>query len=62
MASDCVMIGDRHHDARAAFANGTQSLGVLYGFGDEAELRDAGVKHVCRTPAQLAESLERLAE
>lgn len=54
---ECVMIGDRMHDAQAAHANGTRSLGVLYGFGNEAELRAAGVHALCRTPRELPETL-----
>jgi len=36
-----VMIGDRHHDIRAARANGAQAIGVLWGYGSREELADA---------------------
>lgn len=55
-----VMIGDRLHDARAAKANGTRSLGVLYGFGDEAELTAAGVEGLCGTPRELPAAIAAL--
>ncbi len=41
--ANCLMIGDREHDALAARANGVAALGVLYGFGTRAELEAAGV-------------------
>jgi phosphoglycolate phosphatase len=37
----CVMVGDRIHDVRAAHANGTRAVGVLWGYGDAAELAQA---------------------
>lgn len=37
----CAMVGDRHHDIRAARANGTQAIGVLWGYGAREELADA---------------------
>ena len=37
----CTMIGDRHHDIRAARANATHAVGVLWGYGSRDELDDA---------------------
>jgi phosphoglycolate phosphatase len=31
-----------------------RNVGVLWGFGGEQELRDAGADHLAKTPAQLA--------
>ena len=59
-AGECVMIGDRKHDARAARVNGARSLGVLYGFGDEVELRDAGVDALCLRPIELPSVIQGL--
>jgi phosphoglycolate phosphatase len=36
-----IMIGDRHLDVRAAQANGTRAVGVLWGYGSAAELEGA---------------------
>jgi len=36
-----IMIGDRDHDITGAKENGIKSLGVLYGYGDMDEIRDA---------------------
>lgn len=41
-----VMIGDRHHDIAGAKKNGLTSIGVLYGFGCEDELREAGADYI----------------
>ena len=56
-----VMIGDRAADVRAARANGLQSIGVLWGYGSERELIDAGADHLCHTPRELAEHLQNQA-
>jgi phosphoglycolate phosphatase len=42
-----VMVGDRSHDVVGARKNGMTAIGVLYGYGSETELRDAGAHHVC---------------
>lgn len=47
----CIMVGDRVHDVRAAQANGTRAVGVLWGFGDADELR--GAERLLRTPSEL---------
>ena len=56
-----VMIGDRAADIRAARINGLQSIGVLWGYGSERELVEAGADIVCRTPRELAEHFQNLA-
>jgi phosphoglycolate phosphatase len=52
--SAAVMIGDRAADIVAARANEVRSIGVLWGYGSEAELTDAGADMLCRTPLELA--------
>ena len=49
----CWMIGDRHMDIDGARHHGMRSIGVLWGFGDARELRDAGATHLCALPEQL---------
>ena len=44
-----VMIGDREHDIIGAKENGLKSIGVLYGYGDEAELKTAGADYIAST-------------
>ncbi|TPQ37170.1 HAD family hydrolase [Bradyrhizobium guangdongense] len=48
-----VMIGDRSHDVVGARKNGMTAIGVLYGYGSEAELRDAGAHHICAAHPEL---------
>jgi len=48
-----MMIGDRSHDMVGARNNGMTAVGVLYGYGSEAELLGAGAHHVCATPQAL---------
>jgi phosphoglycolate phosphatase len=55
--ADVPMVGDRRHDAEAAHANGLSCVGVLWGIGDEAELRAAGADPIVRLPAELPAAL-----
>jgi phosphoglycolate phosphatase len=48
---DCTMIGDRHHDIRAARTNATGAIGVLWGYGSREEL--AGADRLLETPDDL---------
>ena len=49
----CWMIGDRHHDIDAGRQVGTKSLGVLWGYGDHAELQTAGADAVVSAPEEI---------
>jgi len=51
----CWMIGDRHMDIHGARHHGMPSVGVLWGFGGEPELREAGATHLVATPSGLRE-------
>ena len=55
-ASDCVMVGDRHHDFDAARVNGMASVAVTWGYGDEEEYRSATM--ICRDLRHLPEAVE----
>ena len=44
--SQVVMIGDRKYDILGAKKMGIDSIGVLFGYGEEKELRDAGATHI----------------
>ena len=52
-AEQCTMIGDRHLDIEGALHHGMRGIGVLWGFGSEDELRDAGAYALVRTPDAL---------
>lgn len=45
-----VMVGDREHDIIGAKENGLKSIGVLYGYGSEEELRKSGADYIVATP------------
>lgn len=47
------MIGDRRMDIEGARHHGMASVGVLWGFGGEAELSAAGADRLARTPHEL---------
>ena len=49
------MIGDRAVDISAARENGMAAVGVTWGFGAQAEIRDAQPLHVADRPGQLLE-------
>ncbi|MCD5003316.1 HAD-IA family hydrolase [Enterococcus saccharolyticus] len=51
--SSIVMIGDRKHDILGAKENNLESIGVLYGFGDEKELMAAGANQLISRPIEL---------
>jgi phosphoglycolate phosphatase len=56
--STAVMIGDRRFDIEGAVANGVRGIGVLWGFGDHAELQQAGASAIAATPHALGDLLE----
>jgi phosphoglycolate phosphatase len=52
-AATTTMVGDRLHDIHAARANQIRSIGVLWGYGGEAELKAAGADLLAATPAEV---------
>lgn len=59
VATHAVMVGDRCHDINGARANGVLSVGVLWGYGDREELRQAD--HLVDTWPALQECIQTLA-
>jgi phosphoglycolate phosphatase len=53
--SKTVMIGDRLHDAHGAAKNDVGTIGVLWGYGDRAELEGAGAARIAADPTELPE-------
>ena len=51
--SRAVMIGDRRNDIEAAKFLGTDSIGVLYGYGSREELEQAGAMLFAETPEDI---------
>lgn len=57
-ADRSVMVGDRLHDAEGARENGMPCIGVLYGYGDRAELTAAGAEFLAATPRDVLEIIK----
>jgi len=54
---ECVMIGDTTADMRAGKSAGAQTIGVLCGFGQEAELRNTGADLILQSTSDLLKIL-----
>ncbi|MBQ9155914.1 MAG: HAD hydrolase-like protein [Eubacterium sp.] len=52
-AADAIMVGDRRHDVEGARACGVLSVGVLFGYGSEDELKKAGASHIVASVKEL---------
>ena len=48
-----TMVGDRLHDIVAAKANRLRSIGVLWGYGGQAELQKAGADLIVASPVEV---------
>jgi HAD superfamily hydrolase (TIGR01549 family) len=56
-SENCLMIGDTTVDIRAGKAAGSQTVGVLCGFGERGELERHGADVILDTTSELAELL-----
>lgn len=56
----CCLIGDRREDVRAGLANGLSTIGVLWGYGSQGELSEAGAHRLCEAPAELTGAVASL--
>jgi HAD superfamily hydrolase (TIGR01662 family) len=54
---NCLMVGDTVVDIKAGKAAGAQTVGVLCGFGEEAELCKAGADLIINSPIDLLSNL-----
>ena len=54
-----VMVGDRKHDIIGAIENNLPSIGVLFGYGSEEELSEAGANYIAKDVNELALILGR---
>ena len=57
LSKDAVMIGDRRYDITGAKNNGIRALGVLWGYGSEQELREAGADGLCNHPHEVYQQI-----
>ena len=53
--SQAIMVGDREHDVLGANKAGIDSIGVLYGFGDYNELKQANATYIVKDMKQILE-------
>ncbi|EEI92906.1 HAD hydrolase, family IA, variant 1 [Sphingobacterium spiritivorum ATCC 33300] len=56
--TETLMIGDRKHDIIGAKNTGLDSVGVLYGFGDQEELSHAGATYIAEDIPALKNMLQ----
>lgn len=57
--SQWMYVGDTRVDMLTAARAGFESVGVLWGFRDEAELRQSGARHIVSHPSQIVALLDR---
>jgi phosphoglycolate phosphatase len=51
------MIGDRRHDVEAAKTHSIDSIGVLWGYGDQKELKNEGATYIATNTNELKQIL-----
>ena len=56
--SRAAMVGDRHYDVQGGRTHGLFTVGVTWGAGTEAELREAGAAAIVSTPGELLPLLD----
>ena len=54
---ECYYLGDTMIDMQTANGAGMIALGALWGFREEAELREHGAKHLVKTPSEVIKLL-----
>ncbi|MDR4933160.1 HAD hydrolase-like protein [Companilactobacillus paralimentarius] len=59
-ADESVIIGDRSTDIQGGIANNVHTLGITYGFGDYAELRDAGAESILEDPTEIPSEIRAM--
>lgn len=59
-AADVILVGDRHFDVNGAKMLGIPCVAVLYGYGNEEELRGAEAAYIVRTTTELRDLLVTL--
>ena len=57
-SEDFLYLGDTATDMKTAVSSGCYSVGVLWGFRNEKELKDSGAQVVIRKPLDLLDLLK----
>lgn len=58
--TESIMIGDRKHDIIGAQANSVKSVGVLYGYGDRAEIESENPEFIAKDVKELGKILHQI--
>lgn len=58
--NEVIMVGDRKYDAEGANELGIKSIGVLYGYGTEEELKSSGFTYIVNTVEELGKLIKTL--
>jgi phosphoglycolate phosphatase len=54
-----IMIGDTQYDMQGGRDNNMTTIGVLWGYGSEQSLKEAGAHFIVRTPAELPDVIKQ---
>ncbi len=55
---ECLFVGDSDVDMQTAANSGTHGVGVLWGFRDEAELRENGAEFIVKSAEEILEIID----
>ncbi|MEE0945539.1 MAG: HAD family hydrolase [Acutalibacteraceae bacterium] len=59
---ECLFVGDSSVDIETGLNCGNTPVGVLWGFRDEKELRDAGARYIVETPEKIIDIIREINE
>ena len=54
---ETIMVGDRFYDVDGAHMAGLKAIGILWGFGSEAEFIKCGADYICESPLDVKKIL-----
>ncbi len=57
---ECLFVGDSNADIDTALNCGNTPVGVLWGFRDEEELRNAGARYIVEKPYEIADIIKEI--
>ncbi len=60
LPEECIFIGDTYVDITTGKNAGMKTIGVLWGFRDEEELKNAGADYIVSKPAEIYDIISKL--